>query len=377
MKTTALCVALTIGLASPAAAQLGQIRRGVDAAKKVSDMIITEKDERAIGEGASQMLIDRFGVVQDKALTRYVTLVGKALAQQTERPNLDWQFIVLDTDGVNAYAAPGGIVHITRGALALIKSEAELAGVLGHELTHVTAKHTVNAIRKSSGVQLAAQEGGAAAGGWGGALLSAAASATYDILIENKFDRDDEMQSDKVGITLANKVGYSPAGLAAFLTTLSDRNKGRKEPNGLFASHPQLKERIDEIGKIAKRDKLTATAMGEARYASSVKVTAKAMGDIAMVTPGVKGVAGGSGPAKEEPKKEEPKKEEPKKRSFGLGSLAGNLTQGSQKEITQASASAGGRMVGPDTNATGGSNKTPVRVTVTAAEIAEFKKGIA
>ena len=79
----------------------------------------------------------RFGVVQDPAVHKYVSLIGTTLAKQSERPGLNWTFIVLDTDGVNAFASPGGLVHITRGALALAKNEAEVAGVLGHEIGHV------------------------------------------------------------------------------------------------------------------------------------------------------------------------------------------------------------------------------------------------
>ena len=385
MKRTALCLALMFGVAAPAFAQiggaLGKIKRGVDTAKKVSDMHISDKDERAIGEAASQMLIDRFGVYQDRGVSKYITLVGTVLAQESSRPSLNWQFIVLDTDGVNAYAAPGGIVHITRGALGLIKSEAELAGVLGHEITHITAKHTINSIQRSKGTEIAVDQTAAATGGLGGAAISLLGNAAYDALFENKFSREEETDSDRVGVTLANKVGYSPSGLSAFLTTLSERNKTQKEPNGLFASHPQIKDRLEEIGKTIKRDKLTASAMGQARYASTVKVEAKPIAEIAVVTPGVRGVAGGSpSAAKEEPKKEEPKKEEPpekKKRGFGLGNLAGGLTQGSQKESTQASASGGSRMGVPDRDAAGGPNKTRVTVTLTPAEVAEFKKGIA
>ena len=77
------------------------------------------------------------------------------LAKQSERPNLPWTFIVLDTDGVNAFAAPGGFVHITRGALGLVKNEAELAAVLGHEIGHVAHKHAINAIKKANaGVEM-------------------------------------------------------------------------------------------------------------------------------------------------------------------------------------------------------------------------------
>ncbi len=99
----------------------------------------------------SEKIRARYGVVQDAAAHKYVSLVGDALAQVSSRPALPWRFVILDTDGVNAFAAPGGYVHITRGALALLKNESELAGVLGHEIIHVTEKHTVNAIQKSAG----------------------------------------------------------------------------------------------------------------------------------------------------------------------------------------------------------------------------------
>ena len=92
---------------------------------------MSDADERKIGELVSLQVREEFGVFQNKEVTKYVTLVGTVLAQGSARPNLNWEFIVLDTDGVNAFAAPGGIIHITRGALGLVKSEAELAGVLG------------------------------------------------------------------------------------------------------------------------------------------------------------------------------------------------------------------------------------------------------
>jgi predicted Zn-dependent protease len=377
MKTTALCVALAFTVAAPAYAQfgaIGKIKNRVDQAKKIADIRISEKDERAIGEDVSGRLVNAFGVHQDPAVARYVTLVGTVIAQGSERPNLDWQFIVLDSDGVNAYAAPGGIVHITRGALAFIKSEAELAGVLAHEITHVTARHTIRAIQKAKSIDVGTDEVGAQ-GGLAGSLINRLGDATYKIVFENSFNRDDELESDKVGLQLANKAGYSPSGLTDFLTHLSERNKDRKEPNGLFASHPLLKERIEKNGKTAKEGKLTATASVQARYASTVKVEAKPMAAIVTVTPGARGVTADAG-SKETAKPEE-KKEEPKKKGFGLGGLSSALSPGKQAESTQASASAGGRMATPDTDAAGGTNRNRVRVALTAAEIAEFKKGIA
>ena len=376
MKHTALAVALLLS-AAPASAQFGQLdrlKKGADTAKKVADINISERDERAIGEAVSAKLIERFGIYQDAAVTKYVSLVGTVLAQASSRPNLDWKFIVLDSEGVNAYAAPGGLVHITKGALGLTKSEAELAGVLAHELTHITAKHTVRAIQKAKMVDAGSDVAGSQ-GGLAGSVVNRLADASYNMLFENKFDRDDENEADKVGAALANKAGYAPKGLTEFLNHLAARNKGVAQPNGLFASHPQLQERLDRIDKAVKDGKLTATASVQPRYASHIKFDAKAVTEIPTVEEGTRGVAGGSS-AKAEPKKEEEKKEEPKKRGFGLGKITSSLSGGKQAESTQASASAGGRMIGPDNVAAGGSNRTPVRVSISAAELAEFKKGI-
>lgn len=382
MKKTAWCLVAAIAFAAPAYAQLGglgKLKKAADQAKKISDLRnISEKDERTLGENISLQLMNELGVYQDAAVTKYVSLVGTVLAQASTRPNLQWQFVVLDTDGVNAYAAPGGIVHITRGALATMKTEAELAGVLAHEITHVTEKHTVNAIQKSKrldfGSDMVTPQGGLLAN-----ALNELADMGTQILLFNKLDRDDELESDKVGVQLANKVGYAPGGLTSFLNQLVERNTGREEPNGLFASHPQLKERIEKNDRTVRDGRLTASALVQARYASSVKVTAKPLASIALATTGVRGAAADS-PAtasntttKPEEKKEDP----PAKKKGGLAGLAGRLSGGSQVEQTQASASAGGRMAGPDTLAAGGPNKNPVRVTLSQAEIDAFKKGIA
>jgi predicted Zn-dependent protease len=388
MRTVAVLAAFTVanGLAAPASAQfgnLGKITKRAQQVQKLADLDISDRDERAIGEQVSARLVDRFGIHQDAKVAKYVTLVGVVLAQASTRPALDWKFIVLDTDGVNAYAAPGGIIHITRGALGLFDTEAELAGVLGHEIAHITEKHTVRAIQKGNLVQLGADEAGAS-GGLTGALIGQIANRSYDIVFNNKFNRNDENESDKVGVTLANRVGYSPNGLSAFLTRLAERNRGMQEPNGLFASHPLIKERLDRLARIIKQDKLTATATVQARYGSTITFEAKPVTAIAALdVDGARGVAGGGSDSSKPGEKADVKdgaqeqKEQPRKKGFGLGNLASSLTQGKQAESTQASVSAGGRMGVPDTNAPGGAVKTPVRFTISAAEIAEFRKGIA
>lgn len=373
MKYVAWCLAVLL-TASPAFAQLGGITRGLSKAKeakdKVDDLRISEAEERQLGEYVSAKLIERFGVYQDQAVGKYVALLGSVLAQASSRPNLKWEFIVLDTDGVNAYAAPGGLIHITKGALGLMKTEAELAGVLGHELAHVTQRHTAEAIEKASRTGAIVEAGATRAPG--GALtqefITAAGNRIYQDLFENKFDRNDEKESDRVGIALANKVGYDPRGMIGFLNKVAERNKDMKEPNGVFASHPQTKDRISDMENQIKKDKLNATAVVAVRYTSTIKFDAKPAAAIVMDVPGVKGaVASG----KAEPKEEA--KAEPKK----AGPLGFSLSKGSSNKESQTVASAGVRGVSPDRDAVGGPNKSKLQIRITPADVEAFKKGIA
>jgi predicted Zn-dependent protease len=376
MRTTAIVTIAVLGAGVTAVEgrQLGQIGKGVSIAKKandVRDLSMTDAEEQALGAAVSERIRTRYGVVQDAAVHRYVALVGTALAQASTRPALPWTFVVLDTDGVNAFAAPGGYVHITRGALALIKDEAELAGVLGHEVIHVTEKHTIKSIQKSKAVQMGAAETLSGSS----SLMELAVTATYDNIVERGFGRAEENESDELGVTLANKIGYAPNGLSGFLTTLKDRNKESKEKRGLFASHPEMQERLDRITKLITSKKLTATATVQPRYAKNITYKPVAVTAIATVDPGAAGLTGGG--AKPAEKKEDPKAaektEEPKKKGgFGLSKMM--PTGGGEKKSAQVTASGGARGVDPEKDSKGGSNPKIVPVKLVAADIAAFKK---
>ncbi len=374
-KHIVIAAALCWAVSMPAYAQLGGITKRVgqvaDAKDKYDDWKMSESEERKLGETVSAKLRQSFGVYQDKDVAKYVSLVGTVLGQASSRPALDWQFIVLDTDGVNAFAAPGGLVHITRGALGLIRTEAELAGILGHEITHITAKHTVNSIQKNKVVKLTAEEAGS--GGLAASAISKLAEAAYKDVINNAFDRDDEVEADKVGVTLANKVGYAPGALSVVLTRIADRNKDQAEPNGMFASHPLIKDRLSNIAKVIKDGKLGATATAAARYTKVITFQAKPLAAIEVIA-GSRGLTAGQS-AKNDTSKDKDKKEEPKKK----GGLLGKFTTSSseQKQSSQTVASAGARGGVPDRDAKGGSNPNKLTIPVTPAEIAEFRKGIA
>lgn len=365
-----------VAVSNPASAQFGGLldkaQKAQDAKKKLDSLHLSEAEERKIGSDVSVKVRDRFGVVQDAAVTKYVSLVGMTLASQTERASLQWEFIVLDTDGVNAFASPGGFVHITRGALGLIKNEGELAAVLGHEIGHVVNKHTVNSIQKANAERLATD----AALSDRGPFLDKFVNLAYDKILEGKFDRNEELDADKFSVTLITKLGYAPGALADFLTRLDDRNKDQPANNGLFASHPDTKERI---AKIREQAGPKPGAMGATRYAANIKYEAASITTIAVVADGASGLTGSTTTKDDKAKKDDPKKDEakkdPPKKGFGLGALTKSATP--ENQTAQVSASGGARGVGPDRGAKGGPNPAIVKIAVSAAEIAEFKKGIA
>jgi predicted Zn-dependent protease len=367
MAITAAVLAAPPAAAGDQLGQIGKIGGAVKKANEVRDLQVTDAEEATLGAEVSERIRLRYGVVQDAAVHRYVGLVGTALAQASTRPGLPWTFIVLDTDGVNAFAAPGGYVHITRGALALLQNEAELAGVLGHEIVHVTEKHTVNAIQKSKAVQMGANETLSSSS----ELLEKAVTASYENIVEKGFGRAEENESDEDGVELANKVGYAPAGLSGFLTRLKERNKGSSEKRGMFASHPEMDSRLGNIKKEIAQKKLASTATLADRYKKFIAYTPKPMTEIATVAAGSAGLAGGS--ASTEPKKEEAKKEEPKKSGgFGLSKML--PTGGGEKQQAQVTGSGSGRGVDPEKDSVGGPNPKPVPVKLAAADIAAFKK---
>ena len=360
-------IAISAVTAAPVSAQLGQIGgalKKADQAKKaketIDSLIFTDAEKQQLGQQVSDKLRARYGVAQDRAVHKYVTLVGTVVAQASAKPGLPWKFIVLDTDGVNAYAAPGGFIHITRGALSLLQSESELADVLGHEIAHVTADHTVDAIKQGKLVELGAEMTRSQ-------ILGAFADKAYEILFEGMYNRGDELDADKKGVAFANKAGYAPGGLAAFLARLDERNKDNADRNGLFASHPATKDRIEKLSSEIKSQKLTSTAIVGGRYKASITYKPVAITQIAQITPGASGLTGSSG---KDAKAADTKSGGSK---LGLGKLS---ALGGEKKSSSTVASAGARGGVPDRDARGGSNSAIVIVTVTAAEITEFKKGI-
>jgi predicted Zn-dependent protease len=251
MKRILLLLALAIAAAGPVKAQFRlDINRILDTAKSAQRAAtdVGEKDEIEIGRELASTLLGAAPLVANEAMQRYVQSVGRWLASQTERPDLPWQFGVLDAPQLNAFATPGGYIFVTRGLLERMRSEAELAGVLAHEIAHVLQKHHLKAIQKSGQVGLAT------------GVLSLAIqdrnSLARDKLISfgtemysRGLDRGDELEADRLGVVIAARAGYDPYGLPAVLLTLQAMNP---EDSGLalmFKTHPKPAERLEAIEK--------------------------------------------------------------------------------------------------------------------------------
>jgi len=210
---------------------------------------IDEPEEVELGRAVTALIGSRYTLLRDEAVTRYVALVGNAVALRSDRPDMRYYFGVLDSDDINALAAPGGYVFVTRGALALMRDEATLAGVLGHEVGHVALRHHAKTIKAEK--QKAALRTGAEVGAsfTRASVLTPAIGFTIDGLGElalKGFSREEEGESDGVGFKYATAAGYDPAGLRDFLKALQDR--GAKEPavGKFFSTHPGSEERLRE-----------------------------------------------------------------------------------------------------------------------------------
>ncbi len=207
-------------------------------------MIYSDADEVEMGKEAHAEVIRQYGEYEDPSLQRYINEIGQGLAQISHRPNIQYHYMVVDKPFINAFALPGGYVYITRGMLVHLNSEAELAGVLGHETGHITARHGVKRLQKAmasqfvlAGVAIATESGGLVQGS---SILLTAALQTYS--------RRDEHQSDELGGLYAFKAGYDPTMSMGFLKTLKKMDKttpGAVEV--IFRTHPLTEDRIERV----------------------------------------------------------------------------------------------------------------------------------
>ncbi|NEX62933.1 M48 family metallopeptidase [Noviherbaspirillum galbum] len=223
-----------------------------------------ESEEIRLGQEFAATLLGAKPLAPDPALQQYVNALGRWLALQTERPDLPWTFGVLDDPGFNAFATPGGYVFVTRGLVARMRNEAELAGVLAHEIGHVLKKHHLRAVQKQAGMALVSDVIGASNRGSNGPHPEARA-ALLNVgrkLYVSGLDKDDEFEADRLGVVIAARAGYDAFGLPAVLQMLQAQNGSAGEFALLFRTHPAPATRIQMLDRQMgdRFDRLPGTA---------------------------------------------------------------------------------------------------------------------
>lgn len=213
----------------------GQITEGAVEAGAAQAM--SREREEAIGESLAISLTNSPGLVKDDKLADYVIKVGLTVASACPRDDITFTFGVLDTDQVNAYSAPHGYVFVTRGAIARMQDESELAGVIGHEIGHIVKNHGIEIVKGKAGTAGLAKMAKAATGD----QLSALLADTTKTLLNTTWDQSQEFAADAEAITYVKAAGYDPRGYARFLS--------RVEGGGLFSTHPKSADRVARVNK--------------------------------------------------------------------------------------------------------------------------------
>lgn len=205
------------------------------------------EEETRIGKQIAGNLLGAVPLVRDDKLQRYVNLVGNWVALQSGRKDISWHFGVLDTEDINAFAAPGGYIFVTKGLYQSLNNEAELAGVLAHEIAHVTLKHHLKVLKQSSLI---------------GALGQAASNKVKDSdqvvqnligngaeIMARGLDKNAEFEADRVGIVFAARAGYDPWGLPEVLQDLAGLPAKDSRTSLLYKTHPHPADRLAELGE--------------------------------------------------------------------------------------------------------------------------------
>ena len=209
-------------------------------------VLVSEAQEIEMGKSYAPQIAASMGLYEDEALQRYVESIGLPMARRSERPELPWQFRVVDDPAINAFAVPGGFIYVTRGILAHMGSEAELASVLGHEVGHVTARHSVSQISKQQLASIGLVVGAIALGDAAGALLPIASQGMQLLFLSH--GRDDERQSDDLGLRYMTEAGYDPHQMVEMFRTLGRTRpaEGARVPEWL-STHPNPENREQRI----------------------------------------------------------------------------------------------------------------------------------
>jgi beta-barrel assembly-enhancing protease len=219
---------------------------------------IGNEEEQSIGKAIALQVIARSGgTLEQPELVRYVNLVGQAVALTSDRPDIPYHFAVLKDDSINAFAAPAGYVFITNGLLKQIRNEAELAGVLGHEIAHVSQKHILEVIQRSKQLAGVSQAGLAAANKNPQAFKNIIDTAVKKLLDEG-LDQEKEIEADALGDVFAARVGYDPT---AYLDLLTRLRTLKGDDAAFFKTHPNFSKRIEAVQNKIQSEGLKANGV--------------------------------------------------------------------------------------------------------------------
>lgn len=209
------------------------------------------EEEIAIGQEIAGRLLGAAPLVKDERLQRYVNQVGKWLSLQSGRTDLDWYFGVIDSEDINAFAAPGGFIFITKGLYQQLHSEAELAGVLGHEIGHVVKQHHLTIIKQSRaidmGSSLFSQKLGKMKNEQAKQAVNNVIGSGAEVMARG-LDKDAEYQADRIGVVLATRAGYDSYGLPMVLQEIGHAGLNDSSVALLFKTHPHPDTRLAELG---------------------------------------------------------------------------------------------------------------------------------
>ena len=211
---------------------------------------ISTQEEIEIGREVAANVIAQFGLYENEAVTEYVNMVGLTVAQVAPRKDLTYRFAVLNSDVVNAFAAPGGYIFITKGLLFLLKDEAQLASVLGHEIAHVNRKHVIKEIQKQR-IANAAIPGYVKATAEKAELMSQITDLAIQMIWKG-LSREDELEADKFGVEYAGGVGYQAASFKEVLEMMKARSESQNQDVAktlkfLLGTHPKPQDRIQAL----------------------------------------------------------------------------------------------------------------------------------
>ena len=216
---------------------------------------ITEQEEYYIGRAVAALVLSKYKIYDNGGLTNYVNVLGKAISYSSDRPETygGYHFLVLDSDEVNALAAPGGFVFVTKGLIKRCKDEEMLASILAHEIGHVSAKHGLASIKKSRLVDTFKILGKEAATRYGSKELAELTGIFENVLgdiveslVEKGYDRKYEYEADKLAVKFASGTGYDPNGLTRFLKTMVGGGSGASG-KGWFKTHPSAEDRLEKV----------------------------------------------------------------------------------------------------------------------------------